>query len=342
MGEKTKVGVAFAAIYLIWGSTYLAIGTAVTAIPPVFMVAARGLLAGGVLYTIARLRGSDAVRLSELLEMVPTALLLFGGGYVLVGWAEQSVASGPSALLNATTPAWVVLFEWLSGRRSRPNGRYVIALGLGVAGVAVLVLGGGKADTPVLPALALVVASVAWAAGTLRTRRDAHGNPMRNAAVQLLTGGLLLLPTSALLGEFPSVAAGFSAQSLWALTYLIVFGSLLGYSAYVWLLHHVPASKVASHSYVNPLIAVVVGTALANENLVVGTLVAGGLILVSVFFIVSEVPAEVPAFTVAERPKDALPSLSAKQSSATSTMFSPRRRIGSRRSAARKPTLSSD
>lgn len=290
MSDRWKVVIAFGAIYLIWGSTYLAIATTVADVPPIFMVAVRGLLAGGVLYLWVRSRGAAAVSWPELLQMVPTAALLFGGGYVLVGWAEQQVPSGPAALLNATTPAWVVFFEWLSGRRARPSMRFAVALALGVGGVGVLVgvRGEDAAGLPILEALALVGASVAWAGGTLRARNHAHGNPVRDASVQLLTGGLLLLPFSFMFGEMPRVMAGFTTSSLTSLGYLVVVGSLMGYSAYVYLLHHVGASKVASHSYVNPLIAVIVGAALAGEQLTSGTVIAALLILSSVVFIVSE------------------------------------------------------
>lgn len=285
--DQKPIVAAFAAIYLIWGSTYLAIGGAVVDVPPVFMVAVRGMLAGGVLYWWARRRGAAPVTARELVAMVPTAALLFGGGYVGVAWAEQVVPSGPAALLNATTPAWVVLFEWFAGRRGRPTAGFAFALVLGVVGVGVLA-GGGGAGVPLLPAMALVFASVAWAYGTLLTRMHAHGDPARNAAVQLITGGLLLLPFSVAAGETSKVMSGFGNAALLALLYLIVVGSILGYSAYVYLLHKVAASKVASHSYVNPLIAVVVGAVVANEVITGATVLAASLILASVFFIVRE------------------------------------------------------
>lgn len=288
MSTRTGIGVAFAAVYLIWGSTYLAIGVTVEEVPPVFLVAVRGLLAGAVLYAWARWRGARSVTGREVLAMVPTAALLFGGGYVGVAWAEQYVPSGPAALLNATTPAWVVLFEWLTRKRSRPSLRFAFALGLGLGGVALLVSGKSGGAVAVLPALALVAASVAWAGGTMRARANAHGDPIRDAAVQLLTGGILLLPLSLALGEGRDVAAGFATSSLIALAYLVVVGSLMGYSAYVWLLHHVAAAKVASHAYVNPLIAVLVGAGLAGERIYSTTLIAALLILVSVFFIVGD------------------------------------------------------
>ena len=288
MSTRTGIGVAFAAVYLIWGSTYLAIGVTVEEVPPVFLVAVRGLLAGAVLYAWARARGAQSVTGKEVLAMVPTAALLFGGGYVGVAWAEQYVPSGPAALLNATTPAWVVLFEWLTRKRSRPSLRFAFALGLGLGGVALLVSGKSGGAVAVLPAVALVAASVAWAGGTMRARANAHGDPIRDAAVQLLTGGILLLPFSLALGEGRDVAAGFATSSLLALAYLVVVGSLVGYSAYVWLLHHVAAAKVASHAYVNPLIAVLVGAGLAGERIYSTTVIAALLILVSVFFIVGD------------------------------------------------------
>lgn len=289
MSVRASVLAAFAAVYLIWGSTYLAIGKTVAEVPPVFLVAVRGLLAGAVLYAWARWRGGPSVTVREIVAMVPTATLLFGGGYVLVAWAEQYVASGPAALMNATTPAWVVLFEWIGRRRARPSVLFGGAVGLGLGGVALLVDGGGAATSvPVLPAFALVLASIGWAGGTIRARRNAHGDPIRDASVQLLTGGLLLMPLSLLLGEGRAVAHGFATSSLLALAYLVVVGSLMGYSAYVWLLHHVDAAKVSSHAYVNPLVAVLVGAGLAGEKIYPMTIVAASLILMSVFFIVRE------------------------------------------------------
>jgi drug/metabolite transporter (DMT)-like permease len=289
MSVRASIYTAFAAVYLIWGSTYLAIGKTVVDVPPIFLVAVRGLLAGMVLYVWARWRGARAVTGREIVAMLPTATLLFGGGYVLVAWAEQYVPSGPAALMNATTPAWVILFEWITRRRKRPSLLFAGSVGLGLGGVALLVNGGGSGGSvPVIPALALVLASIAWAGGTLRARNAANGDPIRDASVQLLTGGLLLLPVSLVFGEGRAISQGFATSSLLALAYLVVVGSLMGYSAYVWLLHHVDAAKVSSHAYVNPLVAVLVGAGLAGEKIYTTTIIAAALILVSVFFIVRE------------------------------------------------------
>jgi drug/metabolite transporter (DMT)-like permease len=290
--QRWGVAAAFAAIYLIWGSTYLGISLTVESIPPIFMVAVRGLLAGAVLYVWARARGAAPLRLSEFKATVPTAALLFGGGYVLVGWAEQFVPSGPAALLNSTTPAFVVLLEWLGGKRGTPGLRVLTALALGVAGVALLVIsgtGGDNGSINLTAAGALLLASAAWAWGTVRAGSHANHDPLRTAALQLLTGAGLLFPVSAAAGEFVQISSGnVSGKSLLALGYLTVFGSLVGYSAYVWLLHHVSAARVASHAYVNPLIAVSLGALVAHESLPGTTIVAAISIIAAVVLIVTE------------------------------------------------------
>ena len=290
-GEAAKVLLAFAAIYVIWGSTYYAIGETVATVPPVLMVIVRGMLAGGVLYVWSRARGGEPIRARELVDAAPIAALLFGGGYVLVGWAEQRIPTGTAALLNASSPAFVVLIEWVKGLRGRPGKGMVAGLASGVIGVALLVASSGRSGGPpidLIAAAALVLASVAWAFGSVLAGRRRSGEPVRNAAIQLLTGALILLPVSVASGEWKAVVAGtITVQSLGALAYLVVFGSLIGFTAYVWLLQRVPAAKVASHSYVNPLIAVLVGAGLGGERLDLATIAAAGLIVFSVVTIVT-------------------------------------------------------
>ncbi|MGH7468420.1 MAG: EamA family transporter, partial [Longimicrobiales bacterium] len=191
---------AFAAIYLIWGATYLAIAVTVETVPPVFMVAMRGAVAGGALYVIGRLRGEAPLRLKEISAAVPNAILLFGGGYVLVSWAAQHLATGVAALLNATIPAFVVLIEWWTGRRTRPRGWVVGGLLSGLSGIALLVMGriGCNEGVALIPAGVMLAASFFWALGSVRAGKENAGTPLRQAAVQLLTSALLLLPVSAL------------------------------------------------------------------------------------------------------------------------------------------------
>jgi drug/metabolite transporter (DMT)-like permease len=289
MVAAVKVVVAFSAIYVIWGSTYYAVGEAVVTVPPVFMVVVRGFLAGGVLYAWSRRRGGAPLSARELAAAAPAAALLFGGGYVLVGWAEQHIASGPAALLNASSPAFVVLLEWARGLRRRPGFLLLAGLAAGAAGVVLLVRAGGTGADGIEPlaAFALVAASFAWASGSLLASRQQSADPFRAAAVQLLAGAIMLLPVSAGAGELSTVVSGtMSGRSLGALAYLFLLGSVVGYSAYVWLLHHVAASKVASHSYVNPVIAVLLGATVGGEPLDLPTAVAAGLVALSVLAIV--------------------------------------------------------
>ena len=190
-GEAAKVLLAFAAIYLIWGSTYYAIGETVATVPPVLMVIIRGLLAGGALYLWSRMRGGEPVRARELVDAAPIAALLFGGGYVLVGWAEQRIPTGTAALLNASSPAFVVLIERLKGLRGRPGKGIVAGLASGVAGVGVLVASKSAGDGPsidLLAATALILASVAWAWGSIKAGQKRSGEPVRASAIQLITG----------------------------------------------------------------------------------------------------------------------------------------------------------
>src|SRR5262245_13974399 len=179
--------------------------------------------------------------------------------------------------------------EWGTGQRARPGWKVGAGLSAGLLGVGILVFGRGQeGGLPILPAALIIVASLCWAAGSVRARSQAQSDPFRRAAVQLLTGGFLLLPVSALLGEFGVVLQGqLQVRSLLALSYLVVFGSLVGYTAFVWLLHHVPAGKAASHAYVNPLIAVLVGSLAAHEPVSVTTVISALLIVGSVVAIVN-------------------------------------------------------
>jgi drug/metabolite transporter (DMT)-like permease len=289
--DRFKEVLAFGAVYLIWGSTYLAIAVTVESIPPVFMVALRGVLAGGALYLVLRLRGGAPVSAREMGSALPGAALLFGGGYVLVGWAAQHLDSGVAALLNATVPAFVVVTETVSGARATAGPRVWLGLVVGLAGVGALVWarGGAGGGMNLLAAGVLLLASFFWAFGSVRFGRAGGRDALRSAAVQLMTSGLLLLPVSVLLGEFQVVLqGGASMPSLLALAYLVVFGSLAGFSAYVWLLHHVPARKAASHAYVNPLVAVLLGAWLGHERLDGATALSAVLIVVSVVLVRGE------------------------------------------------------
>lgn len=262
---------AFAAVYVIWGSTYLAIRYAIETLPPFLMAGTRFLTAGAILYLFMRLRGAKApLRLHWRSAFVLGGmLLLFGNGAVV--WAEHRIASGIAALLVAVEPLWIVLLEWLRPGGRRPSGRTVIGVVLGFAGLVILVgpqdLGGGRVD--VLGAIVVVVAALSWAAGSLYSREaPLPSSPFLATAMQMLAGGTLLVIAGLLTGEAGSVdPSTFSARSLGALAYLTVFGSLVAFTAYIWLLGVVSPSRASTYAYVNPLVAVVLGWALAGERL---------------------------------------------------------------------------
>lgn len=290
-GEATRaqVVVAFAAIYLIWGSTYLAILFAVETLPPFLMAGVRFLTAGGLMYGWVRLRGEPPPsRLEWRSAAIVGAFLLLGGNGGVV-WAEQRVASGLAALLVATVPLWMVLIEWLSGG-PRPRGRVVAGIAIGFLGLGILVgpaelLGGRAADR--LGAGVLVLASLSWAAGSVVSRRvRLPASPWLGTGMEMAAGGALLLLLGTLTGEWTRLdLAAASSRSLYAVLYLIVFGSLIGFTAYIWLLRHVEIARVSTYAYVNPVVAVLLGWALAGEQLSLRIALAAAVIVAGVVFI---------------------------------------------------------
>ena len=290
-----QVAIALAAVYLIWGSTYLAIRFAIETIPPFLMAAARYLTAGAMLYGWSRLRGAPRPRLVHWRPAVILGglLLLLGNGGVV--WSEQRMSSGLAALLVSTEPLWIVLFVWMRDH-GRPAGRVLIGLLLGFAGLVLLVRPSSSGGIDPLGVAAVLVASVSWAWGSLYSQRaKLPSSPLLGTAMQMLAGGGLLLLASALTGE-PArfTLAAVSAKSLLSLAYLVIFGALIAFTAYVWLLRAAPPVLVSTYAYVNPLVAVFLGWAVAGEPITRGTLIAAGVILAGVALI-SSAPARRPA-----------------------------------------------
>jgi drug/metabolite transporter (DMT)-like permease len=281
---QLPVVAAFATIYVVWGSTYLAIAYAVETMPPFLMMAARMLLAGGVLYGWSRWRGEAGLSRSEWQSAAVTGGLLFLGGYGMVAWAEQQIESGAAALLGTTSPLWLVMIQWARGGR-RPGWGTWGGLGLGTLGVSLLMGGlGGAEGSQLLPAAAVLVAALFWAAGSLRASRSPlAGSASRSAGAEMLAGGVIVLAAGLVLGEAPRAAAAeFSPRSIAALAYLVVFGSIAAFCAYRWLLQHRPPSLVATHAYVNPFVALLLGWMLAGEAL-------GGSVLLAAVSIVGAI-----------------------------------------------------
>jgi drug/metabolite transporter (DMT)-like permease len=272
---------AYAAIYLIWGSTYLAIRIAVGAIPPLLLMGVRCTVAGLLLLTWAALRGERTTTAQWRYALVAGALMI-GVTYGALAWAEQQLASGIAALLSATSPLWLMTLEWRDG--GRPGARAVAGLLLGLAGVAVLVGGAGAAEINVEAALVLMVGTAAWAAGSLYARPPRlPQSATLGAGMPLFTGGLMLLAASLVTHEPAGYnAAAIPSASLWALGYLIVFGSVVAFSAYEWLLRVAPAARVGTHAYVNPLVAVALGWSVGGEPISAVTGVAALIIAASV------------------------------------------------------------
>jgi drug/metabolite transporter (DMT)-like permease len=292
--ERLLMIFAFAAIYGIWGSTYLAISYAIESVPPLLMAGVRSFVAGAILFSWVRMRGAPMPAASEWRAPLIAGGLLFLGGQGLLAWSEQYVATGPAAVLNATIPLFVVLLGWkggaVTGRSEpvRPSPAKMAALVLGLAGVMLLV-GFGDGEVMLLPAVVVTVSALSWALGSFRAsvpQMDAW--PVRRSAMQLIGGGTLLVAAGVVTGEASRLEIdAITFRSLAALVYLIVFGSLIAYSAYVWLLSRIGPARVSSHAYVNPLVALLLGWMIGGESLSLRSVTASGLIVVSVALIVA-------------------------------------------------------
>ena len=287
---RWRIGMAFAAIYLIWGSTYLAIRFAIETIPPYLMGGVRFLIAGGVLYAVLRWRGVRAPsRWQWRSALVVGGLLLFGGnGGVIM--AEQYVPSSLAALIVAMVPLWMVLLNWRWGDHARPNAGTALGVGLGLVGIILIAAPGqaaGEGAVNPIGLLILVGASLSWSIGSLYSRRALLPfNTLLSTAMEMLGGGALMLVAGLLLGQGEQIRFDhISALSLSALGYLVVFGSLIGFTAYVWLLKVSTPARVSTYAFVNPVVAVFLGWAFAGEELSLRVLAAAAVIIVAVMLI---------------------------------------------------------
>jgi len=297
-----RIVAAFSAIYLLWGSTYLFIRFGVETIPPYILAGLRHLIAGTLLYSWVRMRGAGRPTRAQWLVCAVVGTLLLVGGNGSVTWAEQRVPSGLAALLVATMPLWMVLLDWLRPGGLRPRIGAAVGLLLGFGGVALLV-GPTKVGTEAVDpvgATVLVLAALSWAAGSLYSRRaKLPASLLQAAAMQSLAGGLILLALGAASGQWARFdPAQVSPRSWISLGYLVVFGSLLGFTAYIWLLRAAAPSRVATYAYVNPVVAVLLGWAFAGEPVNARMLGATALIVAAVALVIMNqhrtLPAAVP------------------------------------------------
>jgi drug/metabolite transporter (DMT)-like permease len=281
---------AFGIIYFVWGSTFLAIRIGVGEVPPYLFASMRFSVAGLVLFGWTIARGEPLPTLRQWGAVVSLALLIFVLDYGSLFWAEQRVPSGVAAVMLATIPMFMALSEIVLLRTQRLTLPLAFALAIGVGGVAVLMsrslnLGGSPVDRPA--ALALIFAALTWSIAAALTRKlPLPASKMMSSGAQMLAGGVLLAVTAAALGELQRFTLWTVSGKAWlSLAYLIVPGSIIGFTAYVWLIHHESPTKVGTYAYVNPVVAVLLGYFLADEELGLRTVLGTLLILVSVLVI---------------------------------------------------------
>lgn len=281
---------AFAIIYFVWGSTFLAIRIGVHEVPPLLLAGMRFFVAGIALYLWMRLKGTPSPTRREWIAASSVAVLIFVIDYGLLFWAEQRVPSGIAAVMMATIPVFMALTEILFLRTQRLTTRLAFALLLGIGGVAVLVshslgLGGSAIDTR--GAIALMISAVSWSAATILLRKlPLPESKVMSSGAQMLTGGTFLAVTAALFGELKGFRAEAVSVHAWlALIYLIIAGSIVGFTAYVWLIHHESPTRVGTYAYVNPVVAVLMGYFFGGEGLGAQTVLGTLLVLVSVVVI---------------------------------------------------------
>lgn len=268
---------ALLALYLIWGSTYLGIRIAIASIPPLLMMGIRFIVAGGVLYLFLRIRGVPTPNRSQWLGSTAVGILLIGGGMGGVATAEQWVPSSVAAVCIATAPLWISLFAGMWGRW--PLRSEWLGLGLGFVGVVLLNLGSGLWASP-FGAIILLIAPICWAFGSAWSHHLQLPSGLMASATQMLIGGVFVTIAGLIFGQRLTIMP--SMQSLLALFYLIVFGSLIAFSAYGYVLRRVRPALATSYAYVNPVVAVCLGVALAGESVTMLTIVAMVVILVGV------------------------------------------------------------
>jgi drug/metabolite transporter (DMT)-like permease len=285
--SRTAVIGAFAAVYTIWGSTYFAIKLAIDSLPPFLMAGARFFLAGAILFAFARRPGTPRERLTwahwRSALVIGGCLLLAGNG--IVSWSEEYVGTGLVALLIATVPLWMALLAPIFGGR-RISVMTAVGVGLGIAGVALLLRPGGSGATH-WQTLVVLGSPLLWAIGSLYARRaPAPSQPATAIAMEMLAGGVMLALVGLVRGEVTQLHLGaVTGTSVGAFVYLVLIGALVGYSAYLWLLHHVSATSASTYAFVNPVVAVALGALVLKESVTPAALGAAVMIVAAVALI---------------------------------------------------------
>ncbi len=291
MDRRVKIWVALLAVYIVWGSTYLAIRFAVESIPPFLMVATRFLVAGAILYAWRRGRGDPAPTRTQWLAAAVVGILLLVAGNGSVVWAEQWVPSGITALIVGTAPLFMVLIDALRPGGRLPDWRTAAGVLIGFGGIVILIdpasLAGNPDRSYLIGLAVLLLATFFWALGSLYSRKaKLPSSALLGTGMEMLVGGVVLLGIATLSGEWGRLdLAAVTARSWLGLAYLIVFGALIGFVAYTWLLRSAPTPLVSTYAYVNPLIAIFLGAWLGQESLTPRILLAALVIVGAVFMI---------------------------------------------------------
>ncbi len=288
MTDRMKMLAAFAAIYVIWGSTYLAIRWAIETVPPWMMMGGRTLVGGLILVLLSRPWRGWQLKLRHLPGLIIIGSAFFLVGHGAVAWSEQHIPSGLVALLIASEPLWIILLESTILRDTRMTPSGVAGLVLGFIALVLLVLSTesvSTADVSVLPTIVVLVGTIVWGAGAVYSRRATlPKSPILTAGMTQIIGGTFLVLAGGATGEFSSFDIGaVSLTSALSMLYLTLFGSVVGFSSYIWLLGHTSASRVSTHTYVNPVLAIFIGWAIGGEPITLTILIASGLIVLSVY-----------------------------------------------------------
>jgi len=300
--SRAQIVAAFASIYIIWGSTYLAIRYAVATIPPFLMGGTRFLVSGALLYWWSRYRGAPRpTKVHWRNAVIAGGFLLLGGNGAVV-WAEQLVPSGLTALLVSILPFWLVIIEWARPPRSRPGAAVLVGLVVGFIGIIVLVGPGdvaGQSNVSAIGAAVLILGSLSWAIGSFWSRdAELPESGLLTTGMEMLGGGVLMILVGALTGEFSRLdVSHISRASAIGLVYLITFGSLLGFTSYIWLLDKVSPARLGTYAYVNPIVAVLLGWAIAGETLTARTAFAAAIVICAVALITTARSAPRPQST---------------------------------------------
>jgi drug/metabolite transporter (DMT)-like permease len=299
-----KTLLAFAIIYFVWGSTFLAIRIGVHEVPPLLFAAMRFSVAGVILYGWMIAKGECSPNHRQWMSIALLAVLIFVLDYGLLFWAEQRVPSGLAAVLMATIPVFMALSEIVFLQTQRLTIRLALALLIGICGVGVLMsrslnLGGAPVDTA--GAVAIIIGAISWSIGSVLTRKlPLPASKVMSSGAQMLAGGVLLALASAALGELRSFHPSTVSRGAWlSLVYLIVAGSIIGFTAYLWLIHHESPTKVGTYAYVNPVVAVLIGYFLGGEALGLRTILGTLCVLISVLVITTTRTKKTPAETFA-------------------------------------------